>query len=107
MLLDRCALISIYRNLSFHEGNQSKYKKLAFVHVETDLKHISSWAEGFIYGSLDIISSNTFVCKMIAYVLTDCRKICEKPNLCLVPRNPTLGPSQRLTLIEDLGFKNP
>lgn len=25
MLLDRCALISIYRNLSFHEGNQSKY----------------------------------------------------------------------------------
>ena len=44
---------------------------------------------------------------MIAYVLADCRKICDKPNRCPVPRNPTLGPSQRFTLIEDLGFKKP
>lgn len=44
---------------------------------------------------------------MIAYMLADRRKIRDKPNLCRVPRNPTLGPSQRVTLNEDLGFKNP
>jgi len=44
---------------------------------------------------------------MIAFVLADCRKIRYKPNFCPVSRNSTLGPNQRITLNEVLGFKNP